>query len=93
MWGRKSKGTPQESHIEIYGTTWCGMTQMVRRYLDRNSVSYKFVDLDNDPAAVNQLRWITGGYASHPTVVIDGHALVEPSLDELERALLKNGYL
>jgi mycoredoxin len=85
--------TPMESDIVVYGTTWCGMTQMIRRYLDRLDIPYKFLDIEEDSAAVNQLRWITGGYTSHPTVIIDGQTLVQPDLDEFERTLSRNGYL
>lgn len=82
-----------QSDIVVYGTTWCGMTQMIRRYLDRLDIPYKFEDIEDDAAAANQLRWITGGYTSHPTVIIDGQTFVQPDLDEFERALAGNGYL
>jgi glutaredoxin len=56
-------------------------------------IPYRYLDLDNDPDAENQLRWITGGYKNHPTVVINGQAFIEPDIDELESALSRNGYL
>lgn len=84
---------PVEESIVLYGTTWCGMTQIVRRYLDRMNVPYVYLDLEEDNAAVNQLRWITGGYTNHPTVVINGQALIEPDIDELASVLSRNGYL
>ncbi|HEX2920580.1 MAG TPA: glutaredoxin family protein [Bacteroidales bacterium] len=83
----------EEDTIVLYGTTWCGMTQVVKRYLDRNEISYKYLDLEEDVATVNQLRWITGGYTSHPTIVINGQVLIEPDIDELSSALSRNGYL
>lgn len=90
---RKETITPIQSDIVVYGTTWCGMTQMVRRYLDRMGISYRYLDIEEDDGAEKQLRWITGGYTNHPTVVIDGQALIEPELEELESALSENGYL
>jgi mycoredoxin len=66
---------------------------MVRRHLDRLGIPYEYVDLDQSPEAVTQLKWLTGGYASHPTVVVAGEVLVEPSLRELDWALSRVGLL
>jgi len=79
--------------VVVYGTGWCAQTQIVRRYLDRLGVTYRYVDLERHPEAVAQLRWWTGGYASHPTVYVAGEVLVEPTLAELERALWRRGLL
>jgi mycoredoxin len=78
--------------VVVYGTQWCGMTQMVRRFLDRAGIPYQYIDLDYSPGAKNQLRWLTGGYASHPTVYIDGQVLIEPGIDELKWAVAEAGY-
>jgi mycoredoxin len=73
--------------VTVYGTDWCGQTQQVRRYLYRAGVPYRYVDLERSPEAVERIRWLTGGSASHPTVTIGGSVLVEPTLDELDEAL------
>jgi mycoredoxin len=75
----------------VYGTQWCGQTQLVRRYLERVGVPYEYVDLERHPEAVDRLRWWTGGSASHPTVYIGGEVLVEPTTRELDRALARSG--
>jgi mycoredoxin len=49
--------------------------------------------LEYDPAAANQVRWWSGGYASHPTVQVGGDILVEPSTNELKWALMRNGLI
>jgi mycoredoxin len=64
---------------------------MVRRHLERLGIPYRYVDLDADPMAAQQLRWLTGGYVSHPTVYIGGEVLVEPTLREIEWALSRSG--
>lgn len=91
--GKRKSVTPVESEIIVYGTTWCGMTQIVRRFLDRFNLPYRYLDLEEDADAENQLRWITGGYTNHPTVVIDGQVLIEPEVEELQAALAENGYI
>ncbi|HZU78129.1 MAG TPA: glutaredoxin family protein [Dehalococcoidia bacterium] len=77
--------------VVVYGTSWCAASQMVRRYLDRLGVPYRYVDLEYDPGAAARLRWLTGGTVSHPTVYINGEYLVEPSLSELRWALARAG--
>jgi mycoredoxin len=77
--------------VVVYGTGWCAATQRVRRLLDRLKVHYAYHNLDSDPKAVSQVRWWTGGHTSHPTVQVGGDILVEPSVDEVEVALYRNG--
>jgi len=79
--------------VEIFGTTWCAKTQMVRRFFDKMKIPYRFLDLENNPDAIGKLKWITGGYTGHPTVVIDGQTLVEPTIKELEMVLERYGQL
>jgi mycoredoxin len=85
--------TPTLAPVVVYGTRWCAQSQLVRRYLERLGIPYRFVDLEEHPEAVAQLRWWTGGYASHPTVYVGGEVLVEPNLAELERSLMRRGLL
>src|SRR5512135_479330 len=79
--------------VVVYGTGWCAGTQRIRRYLDRLGVPYTYRDMDRDPEAANRVKWWTGGYASHPTLQIGGDILVEPTLDEVDRVLLRNGLI
>lgn len=86
-WQTAYSGVP----VIVYGTRWCAATQLVRRHLDRLGVPYEYVDLDEHPEAAAQLRWWTGGYASHPTVYVGGEVLVEPTMSELSSALFRRG--
>ena len=79
--------------LVVYGTRWCGATQLLRRHLERAGVPYRYVDLEQDPEAVNQLRWWTGGSASHPTVYVNGEILVEPTVGELAGGLMRSGLM
>ena len=82
---------PIGSPVIVFGTRWCAATQLVRRHLERLGVPYEYVDLEVHPEAVSQLRWWTGGYASHPTVYVSGEVLVEPTMSELSWALARRG--
>jgi mycoredoxin len=83
--------SPGQPQVVVYGTQWCAGTQMARRSLDRLGVPYRFRDIDSDPAAESQVRWWTGGDASHPTLQIGNDILVEPTPAELQSALAKHG--
>jgi len=78
--------------VVVYGTRWCAATQRIRRLLDRLGVAYEYVDLEASPAATARLRWLTGGTASHPTIVVGGELLIEPTTAELEWALARAGW-
>ncbi len=88
---RPSRRQTANAPVTVYGTDWCAQTQMVRRYLDRVGIPYNYRNLETDPAALRQVEWWTGGYASHPTVQIGGDILVEPTIEELESTLMANG--
>jgi mycoredoxin len=77
--------------VTVYGTSWCAQTMAVRRMLDRLGIPYTYHDIESDPAASRQVRWWTGGDASHPTIQIGGEVLVEPTTSELQWALTRNG--
>jgi mycoredoxin len=83
-WTRAARRAPV---VDLYATRWCGHSQQVRRFLERMGIPYRYIDLETNPDAVRRLQWLTGGSASHPTVVIGDEVLVEPSLAELQEAL------
>jgi mycoredoxin len=90
---RRGRGSRTGRPVVVYGTSWCAATQVVRRYLDRHGIPYIYRDMESDPQAAKQVRWWTGGHASHPTLQIGGDVLVEPSTVELQTALAENGLI
>lgn len=79
-----------ETEIVIYGTSWCGGSRRARLLFDRNEVSYRWVDIDRDPAAAAFVEKANKGNRSVPTIVWpDGSMLVEPSETELLKKLGK----
>ena len=77
--------------LTIFGRRWCGISQMIRRYLDRAGIPYEYVDLDQDSRAEEQLQWITGGRPRTPMVRLGDEWLVQPSVQQLSRALAQRG--
>ena len=77
-----------DDSIIVYGTDWCGDCYRTRRFLDRNQISYQWIDADADPRASALVRALNKGRRSVPTLVFpDGSVMVEPSNLELARKL------
>jgi mycoredoxin len=77
--------------VAIYGNRWCGITQLLRRALDRAGIEYDYVDLDEYPATHARLDALTGGRLRTPVVHIDGEWLMEPSLRQVQAILARHG--
>ncbi len=88
---RRARPARATAQVAIYGNRWCGLTQMIRRYLDRNGIGYEYVDLDANPAAEARLQQLTRGRLHTPVVYIDGEWLMEPSVRDVESVLLRHG--
>ena len=74
--------------LVVYGTSWCGDCYRTRRFLDRNRVPYRWIDLDEYPEHLDRVRAINRGHRSVPTLVFpDGSTLTEPSNADLARKL------
>jgi len=77
--------------VAIYGNRWCGLTQMIRRALDRAGIPYEYVDLDAHPDAERKLQLLAGGGLRTPVVYVGGEWLMEPSLRQVESAIARHG--
>lgn len=73
-----------DNEIIVYGTTWCYDTFRTKKFLDKNHITYKWIDIDKDPEARKFVEQTNNGMRSVPTILFpDGSTLVEPSDDEL----------
>ena len=73
-----------EETVLMYTTALCGQCRSVKAFLEKNSIAYREIDIDDDPEAARRVTSITGGYRSVPTLVLpDGTVLVEPGRREL----------
>lgn len=77
--------------ITVDGRPGCAHSQMIRRWLDRRGVPYRYVDVERSPRSRSRLAWLTGGRVRSPTVAIGGEILVQPTFEELEWALRRYG--
>ncbi len=74
--------------VVVYGNRWCGITQLIRRTLDRAGVTYDYVDLDANPDVEHRLRWMVGRGFRQPLVYVAGRWLEQPTPADLRRALM-----
>lgn len=75
----------------FYGAEWCGDCKRSRLFLDKNKISYAYIDIDSDPRASQRVAEINNGLKSIPTIIFeDGSVLVEPSNHELKLKLELN---
>ncbi len=84
-----------EVSVSVYGSDSCPETQRVRRRLDALSVTYHYVNIDNDPAAEDTVRHWNHGKRRTPTVEFtvgqEKYRLAVPSDEALEAELRQNG--
>lgn len=74
--------------ITMYGAEWCGDCRRSKRFLDSNSVSYNYIDVETDTSASEKVVEINGGMRSIPVIVFpDGTHLTEPSDNALKEKL------
>jgi mycoredoxin len=68
----------------VYSTPWCGYCVRLKRQLDREGVSYREVDIEQDPSAEKLVMQANGGNAVVPTLLFDdGTTLTNPSVKQV----------
>ena len=76
--------------VTMYSTTWCGYCRRLKREMTEAGITFREVDLDDDPSHDDRIIARTGGYRTVPTLEVRGELLVNPSLREVEAALRSN---
>ncbi|AEA23541.1 glutaredoxin-like protein [Amycolatopsis echigonensis] len=74
--------------VVVYWRPGCGFCAHLRSQLDRAGIPYQPINIWEDPAAAATVRSIARGNETVPTVVIGGQGLVNPSLREVQAAML-----
>jgi len=77
--------------VKVYGADWCSMTKRTLAHLKERGVEFEYVDIDKNREAAKWVAEQNGGKEKKPTLDIDGVILSEPTNEELDRALAKQG--
>ena len=91
-----SAQTPQDptdqdpTEVVVFWRPGCPFCNRLLRWIDRNGLPTTRRDIWTDAAAAAELRELTGGDETVPTVTIAGQALINPSPRGLEAAVLEH---
>jgi mycoredoxin len=61
--------------VQLYGTSWCGSTRLVKGIFDRKGIKYDWFDIDEDDEAAKFVEKTNGGDRSVPTIVFPDGAI------------------
>lgn len=77
-----------QDEIVVYATRWCFDCKRSEKFLRRNRIDFRWVDIDQDPEGQELVMGVNNGSRSVPTIVFpDGSILVEPSNAEMAKKL------
>ena len=77
----------------VYGTDWCEDTQQTRRFLDSSGIPYRYINIEEDDAALQWVLRQNDEKQKTPTVDLGGLVLSVPSDGELETGLRRQGFI
>jgi thioredoxin reductase (NADPH) len=79
---------PGATYPIVYGTTWCPDCKRSKKFLGEHRISYSWIDVEQDAAAMKRIEELNNGKQIIPTIIFeDGAVLAEPSNAELARRL------
>jgi mycoredoxin len=73
--------------IVVYARPGCPFCMMLRSDLKSAGLTWTELDIWQDPEAAAQVRAVADGNETVPTVHVNGHWMVNPSVDQVRRAL------
>lgn len=80
--------TTENHMLTIYSTPTCGFCHRLKSQLDRDSIAYTDINIEEDPAAASYVESVNGGNQIVPTVVCgNGTVMTNPTLAEVKECL------
>jgi mycoredoxin len=77
--------------LVMFTTTWCGYCVRLKRFLDREGIAYREVNIEDDPDAAEFVMNVNGGNRTVPTLRFpSGCALTNPSPAEIVAELARS---
>ncbi|MEV8630273.1 mycoredoxin [Streptosporangium sp. NPDC051023] len=74
--------------LTVYTATWCGPCKRLKSQLTREGISYREIDVEQNPDAAQFVMSVNNGNQTVPTVLFeDGTALTNPSVIEVKARL------
>ena len=80
-----STDSTRTAELTIYSTPWCGYCHRLKGQLDREGITYREVDIEEEPEAAFVVEQVNGGNQTVPTLVFpDGSVLKNPSVAQVK---------
>jgi mycoredoxin len=77
--------------LVMFTTTWCGYCVRLKRFLDREGIAYREVNIEEDPEAAEFVMSVNRGNRTVPTLQFpNGEALTNPSPAEIVAELARS---
>ncbi|MFD0887100.1 mycoredoxin [Streptosporangium algeriense] len=74
--------------LTVYTATWCGPCKRLKSQLTREGISYREIDIEQNPDAAQFVMSVNNGNQTVPTVLFeDGTSLTNPSVIEVKARL------
>lgn len=77
----------KQPNVTVYGSSSCRDTMRTRAFLDSQNIPYEYKDVADDPAYTDYITELNGGKCVMPTLRIDNQTFVNPSDDDLRKAM------
>lgn len=77
----------KQPNITVYGSRSCPDTSRTTGYLDEQKIAYEFKDVDEVPEYNDYIAGLNNNKRVMPTLRIDNQTLINPSVEELSRAV------
>lgn len=77
--------------LVMFTTTWCGYCVRLKRFMDREGIAYREVNIEDDPEAAEFVMTVNKGNRTVPTLRFpSGLALTNPSPSEIVAELRRS---
>ncbi len=77
----------KQPNVAVYGSRSCPDTTRSTTLLDSKGVQYEFKDVDALPEYNDYIAGLNSGKRVMPTIRVDNEILINPTDDELSRAI------
>ena len=79
----------RQPNVTVYGSRSCPDTGRATRYLDGRKIPYEFKSVDDFPEFNDYIAKLNGGKRVMPTIQVNNEVFINPSDDELGKAVEK----
>jgi len=73
--------------IIMYSADWCSDCVSAKKFLDDQGVTYKYIDINNNPEAIEFVKQINNGKRIIPTFVVDDKTYTNPGISKLSEII------